>query len=115
MGKRLRKTTNAEEIRFIPVESQKKTYLFEVVIEPDNFPDGQEAWMTYCPALKGCTTWGYTYPETLKNIQEAIGVYIEDMIEQGESVPVDPAQGVFELAQPVVVVNVRTVTPFMVM
>jgi predicted RNase H-like HicB family nuclease len=88
MRKKLKKLTGGgEEVGFIPVESQKKTYLFEVVIEPDNFPDGREAWMAYCPALKGCTTWGYTYPETLKNIRDAIEVYSEEMIAHGEAIP----------------------------
>jgi len=44
-----------------------KTYLFRVVIEPD---DGK--WRAYCPALeeKGAATWGNTFEEALKNIQE---------------------------------------------
>ncbi len=31
-----------------------KSYVFRVVIEPDKFEDGREAWHASCPALKGC-------------------------------------------------------------
>jgi predicted RNase H-like HicB family nuclease len=33
-----------------------KSYVFRVVIEPDKFEDGREAWHASCPALKGCRT-----------------------------------------------------------
>jgi predicted RNase H-like HicB family nuclease len=31
----------------------------------------------HCPALKGCHSQGTTKEEALKNIQEAIGLYLE--------------------------------------
>jgi hypothetical protein len=42
-----------------------KSYIFRVVIEPDKFEDGRDAWHGFCPALKGCHTWGHTYEEAL--------------------------------------------------
>lgn len=83
-----------------------KSYIFSVVIEEDAFEDGRQAYHAYCPGLKGCHTWGYTYDEALINVQEAIQLYVEDVIESGEPVPVDPSKGVTELDNPSVVVNV---------
>jgi len=33
-----------------------KNYVFKVVIEEDEFPEGQKAYSAYCPALKRCNT-----------------------------------------------------------
>jgi predicted RNase H-like HicB family nuclease len=33
--------------------------------------------VAYCPALKGCVTQGRTEEEALKNIKEAIELYLE--------------------------------------
>ncbi|MCD4782466.1 MAG: type II toxin-antitoxin system HicB family antitoxin [Candidatus Eremiobacteraeota bacterium] len=61
-----------------------KTYIFQVVIEPDE--DGFHA---FCPILKGCHTWGKSRKEAVDNVKEAVLVYVEDMIESGESLPVE--------------------------
>ena len=82
-----------------------KTYAFPVVIEEDRFEDGRKAYHAYCNALQGCRTWGHTYDEALTNIQEVIEMCVADMKETGQPVPVDPSQGVVELASPSVVVN----------
>jgi antitoxin HicB len=81
-----------------------KSYVFKVVIEPDKFEDGREAWQAFCPALKGCRTWGHTREEAMANIREAIDLYIQDFLEAGERIPVD--QGTIELPEPAVGVNV---------
>jgi predicted RNase H-like HicB family nuclease len=56
-----------------------KSYIFSIVIEDDKFEDGQQAFHAYCPALKGCHTWGHTREEALTNVREAIELYIEDL------------------------------------
>lgn len=84
-----------------------KSYIFRVVIEEDAFEDGRKAYHAYCPALKGCHTWGHTDQEALVNIQEAVALYVEDLIKAGEHVPVDPEKGVVEQDTPAVVVNVH--------
>lgn len=66
-----------------------KTYIFKVVIEEDSFPDGKKAYSAYCPALKGCNTWGYTPEEALANIKEAVEGHVECLIEHGEPIPAD--------------------------
>ena len=83
-----------------------KSYIFSVVIEEDAFEDGREAYHAYCPALEGCHTWGHTYQEALVNIQEAVELYIEDLIETESSIPVGPEGGVLVRDTPSVVVNV---------
>jgi predicted RNase H-like HicB family nuclease len=40
-----------------------KSYAFRVVIEEDAFENSRKAYHAYCPALKGCHTWG---PRTTK-------------------------------------------------
>ena len=81
-----------------------KSYVFKVAIEPDKSEDGRDAWHAYCPALKGCHTWGHTYEEALTNIREAIDLYVQDLLEAGQAIPVD--QGTIELAEPAVLVHV---------
>ena len=83
-----------------------KSYIFSVVIEADSFEDGKEAFHAYCPALPGCHTWGHTQEEALTNIQEAVELYVDDLIESANAVPVDPEKGSLELDTPSVVVNV---------
>ncbi len=67
-----------------------KTYIFDTVIEQDE--DGR--WAAECPALPGCATWGETKEEALKNIREAIELYVEHLIESGKPVP--PGREVIE-------------------
>ena len=83
-----------------------KSYIFSIVIEDDEFEDGIKAHHAYCPALQGCHTWSHTYAEALTNIQEAVSLYIEDIIEAGDEIPSDPSMGVVELPSPSVIVNI---------
>ncbi len=83
-----------------------KSYIFSVVVEEDNFEDGSKAYHAHCPALQGCHTWGHTPEEALMNIQEAVELYVEDLIDSPDGIPVDPEKGVLERDTPSVVVNV---------
>ena len=83
-----------------------KSYIFDVVIEEDFFEGCDPAYHAYCPALKGCHTCGHTYEEALVNVQEAIELYVEDLIEAGDLIP-DSEKGVVQRDAPSVVVNVR--------
>ena len=82
-----------------------KSYIFTVVVEADKFEDGRNAYHAYCPALKGCHTWGTTYKEALVKLQEAVELYVEDLLEAANSIPVDSENGVIERDTPTVVVN----------
>ena len=70
-----------------------KSNLFKVVIEEDAFEDRRKAYHAYCPALQGCHTWGHTAEEALANIQEAVELYVEDLLDAGEPIPTDPNLG----------------------
>lgn len=59
----------------------------------------------FCPSLQGCHTWGHTPEEALTNIQEAVELYVEDLIEAGEPIPVDPEKCAVEWPSPSVVIN----------
>ena len=85
---------------------QAKTYIFDVTIEQDEFEDGQKAYHASCPALKGCHSWGHTYEEALANVREAVELYVEDMLESGEQIPVRSRKGLVVRSTPAVVVNV---------
>ena len=59
-----------------------KTYVFRVVIEPD-----EDRYHAEIPALPGCYSWGYTYEEALRNIKESAELWIETLAEDGEPIP----------------------------
>lgn len=83
-----------------------KSYVFRIVVEPDKMPDGTPAFHAFAPALRGCDTWGHTADEAIANAREAVELYVADLVEAGEPVPVDPGQGTIELETPGVLVNV---------
>ena len=41
----------------------------------------------YVPDLPGCITVGDSLEEIARNIQEAIDLYLEDLIEEGQAIP----------------------------
>ena len=58
-------------------------FRLSVVIEKDS-----DGYFAFCPELQGCYTQGDTYEEAMKNIEDAIRLHIEDMIETGETIPI---------------------------
>ncbi len=81
---------------------QLKTYLFRVVVEPDG-----ERWQAYCPVLEeqGAVTWGFTEAEALKNIDEVVGMIVEELVEEGGTIPAEPEEEVTISAGPRVAVT----------
>ena len=57
--------------------------VLRVVIEEDRFENGSSAYHAFCPALKGCHSWGLSTEEALANIREAAELYVEDLIDGG--------------------------------
>jgi len=43
----------------------------------------ESGYVAYAPALKGCVSQGKTKEEALKNIKEAMKVYVEAILEDG--------------------------------
>jgi len=64
-----------------------KSYVFQVVVEDDAPETGGKAYHAYCPALKGCHTWGRQYDEALANVRGAVELYVEDLRESGSRIP----------------------------
>jgi antitoxin HicB len=62
----------------------KKHYTYRIIIEPDG-----KAFHGYVPALPGCHTCGKTVAETKNHLQEAIELYLEDLVANGEEIPED--------------------------
>ncbi len=58
---------------------------FTVVIEPD-----EDAYHAFVPALPGCHIFGQTVDEALLFIKEAISLYVEGLVENGQPVPIEP-------------------------
>jgi predicted RNase H-like HicB family nuclease len=87
---------------------QAKSYSFRVVIEPDQFEDDRPAYHVFCPALKqyGASTWGNTEAEALKNIQEVVQMIVEELIEDGVTIPEGPREEVEVFTDPRVSVTV---------
>ena len=68
-----------------------KTYSFQVVLEKDKWPDEPNenaVWRAYIPALEhqGASSWGYTQKEALKNLQDAVDLLVEYLLEQGKEI-----------------------------
>lgn len=59
-----------------------KTLELEVIVEPDD-----DVYHAYCPVLKGCHSSGDTIEEAFENMQEAVRIHLEVMIEDGEYIP----------------------------
>jgi len=56
---------------------------FEVVFEPEE----EGGYHVYTPALKGCHSYGSNREEALKNIAEAIELWLESARELGIPIP----------------------------
>ncbi len=57
----------------------------------------ESGYVAYAPALKGCVSQGKTRAETMKNIKEAMEVYIEALLEDGLPVPTEVGKDTIEL------------------
>jgi predicted RNase H-like HicB family nuclease len=66
---------------------------YTVVLEQE--PD--EGYVASVPALPGCVSQGDTREEAMRNIREAIELYVEDCIEAGEPVPSEAGKEFVEI------------------
>ena len=57
----------------------------------------ESGYVAYAPALKGCVSQGTTREEALKNIKEAMEVYVEALLEDGLPVPTEIGRDTVEL------------------
>jgi len=70
---------------YVPVGSTP--YVYRVVVEPD-----EDRYYAEIPTLPGCYSWGRTWEEALKNVKEALEVWLEVKREEGEPIPVEDPQ-----------------------
>ncbi len=68
-----------------------KHYTYRTIIEPDG-----KQFHGYVPALPGCHTFSTTIAETKKHLRDAIRVYIESLIDDGERIPEEVSFESFE-------------------
>ena len=60
-----------------------KSYVFHIEFVEEE--DGR--WSAGVPTLPGCATWGNTREDALRNLRDAVEVYLRDMKNAGEPVP----------------------------
>ncbi len=66
---------------------------YTVVLQREN--DG--GYVVSVPALPGCVSQGDTREEALKNIEEAIELYLEDVKAAGEPIPTEDGREYIEV------------------
>ena len=66
---------------------------FTVVLEQE--PD--EGFVASVPALPGCVSQGDTREDALRNIREAIELYLEDCRESGDPIPSESGREFVEI------------------
>ena len=67
---------------------------YTVILERD--PGGMV--VAHVPALAGCVSQGKTKRDALRNVKEAIALYIETLIEHGQPVPREAGREIVELS-----------------
>ena len=68
------------------MEAMKKaarSYSYSVFYEQA----AEGGYVAYVPALQGCHTQGETLEETERNVTEAIALYVESLLADGETIP----------------------------
>jgi predicted RNase H-like HicB family nuclease len=63
--------------------------VFRVSVQPD-----EDRFYAEVPVLPGCHGWGYSYEEALKNIKEAVELWLEVKREQGEPIPLESSTAI---------------------
>ncbi|MBV9156428.1 MAG: type II toxin-antitoxin system HicB family antitoxin [Acidobacteriaceae bacterium] len=83
-----------------------RTYTFKVIVEPD-----EGGYHAYCPALGryGAATQGSTQEEALKNLSEVVQTIVEELRDDGASLPTGSSAdvAVFNDARVAVTVGAR--------
>ena len=78
------------------------TYLFKAEVYEED--DGR--WSSRIEALPGCAAWGYSKEEALEALQNGAELYVEDMLECGEGIPIDEVRDGHDLTVKVTITAV---------
>jgi hypothetical protein len=65
------------------MDNNKQIYNYTVLLEKEL--DG--GYHAFCPILKGCHSQGDSFEDAIKNITEAIELYIESLKADNQSIP----------------------------
>ena len=60
---------------------------YTVILQPETDPGFSGYYNVVVPALPGCLSYGADRDEALRNIEEAIRLYVEDLQARGEPAP----------------------------
>lgn len=60
-------------------------YVFTAIVGQDE--DG--VFISSCPVLQGCHSFGDSYQEAIENVKEALQVYLEAKLSLGEAIPTE--------------------------
>ena len=66
------------------------SHTFRIIIAPDT-----KGYHGYVPALRGCHTWGKTIVATQAHLQDAIALYLESLVANGDAIPHDQSLEAF--------------------
>jgi predicted RNase H-like HicB family nuclease len=66
----------------------KKVLNYQVVVTPDEYPDGKPCYNVYCPTLN-ISDYGNTIDEALSSMREAIELWVDTLAENKELIPAD--------------------------
>ena len=66
---------------------------YTVIVEKGH----ESGYVAYAPTLKGCVSQGETKEQTLRNIKEAMEVYVEALVEDGLPLPTEVGKDTVEL------------------
>ena len=72
----------------------KRQLTYTIILQPESDPEFKGYYNVSVPALPGCFSYGETRQAALKNIREAIELYIEDLEAPGEPIPEDRVEQV---------------------
>ena len=64
-----------------------KRATYTVILQAEGDPEFEGYYNAIVPALPGCFSYGASREEALKNIREAIELYLEDLQASGEPIP----------------------------
>ena len=88
-----------------------RTYSFQAVLEKDKWPDEPDenaVWRAYITALEnqGAASWGYTQKEALKNLQDAVDLLVEYLLDHGKELPFEPCSQIQVSDKPLIAVTI---------
>ena len=70
-----------------------KTCSFKVLFEKDKWPDEADekaVWRAWVPVLPAAHAWGDTERQALENLRNAVELVLEDLMERGQPIPLEP-------------------------